>query len=174
MGNEKVYLECANSLNSSENEIRELISISGYPISQDNDFDDKLRKVNELYSVKSNINLNDILDLLEIDYIDEKWSHVDWAVVIIATACGSMLDILITQTNILKPIDNKIKEILKSGAIKNIKDFFDKISDWFRDGESAPIDLQDFKMFGLKSIHEQYSFGHDPLRFIEGIIQMMT
>jgi hypothetical protein len=38
----------------------------------------------------------------------------------------------------------------------------------------APIDFQDFQMHGLKSIHEIYSFGHDPLRFINGITQMMS
>ena len=50
----------------------------------------------------------------------------------------------------------------------------DKFSNGFRHGNSAPIDFQNFEMHGLKSIHEQYSFGHDPLRFIEGIIQMIT
>jgi hypothetical protein len=41
-------------------------------------------------------------------------------------------------------------------------------------GGSAPIDFQDFAMAGARSIHEVYSTGHDPLRFIEGISQFLT
>ncbi len=61
-----------------------------------------------------------------------------------------------------------------SDTINDIQVKLDKFSSSFLNGESASIDFQDFKMHGLNSIHEQYSFGHDPLRFVEGILQFST
>lgn len=131
----------------------------------------------DLYNLKKSSDkksLQKIIKILNIDYVDETWQKADWIAVFIAGAVGIALDVLITQTKILKPIDNKVKEILASDKIKSFQDMMDKFSNGFRHGNSAPIDFQNFEMHGLKSIHEQYSFGHDPLRFIEGIIQMIT
>ncbi len=131
----------------------------------------------DLYNLKKSSDkksLQKIIKILNIDYVDETWQKADWIAVFIAGAVGIALDVLITQTKILKPIDNKVKEILASDKVKSFQDMMDKFSNGFRHGNSAPIDFQNFEMHGLKSIHEQYSFGHDPLRFIEGIIQMIT
>jgi hypothetical protein len=116
----------------------------------------------------------DLVKQLNIKYIDETWKKSDWIAVFIAGSIGIILDVLITQTNILKPIDKKIAQFMQSDKMVSLKNALDKFSNSFRNGNSAPIDFQDFKMFGLKSIHEQYSFGHDPLRFIEGVLQIMT
>jgi hypothetical protein len=116
----------------------------------------------------------DLIRKLDIDYIDETWQKADWIVVFIAGSIGVVLDVLITQTKILKPVDKIISTFMKSGKVQNFKRALDKFSNSFRDGKSAPIDFQEFDMYGLKSIHEQYSFGHDPMRFIEGICQMIT
>lgn len=131
----------------------------------------------ELYKLKNSTDkrsLQKIIKTLDIDYLDESWQKADWIAVFVAGAIGITLDVLITQTKILRPIDNKVKEILASDKVKSFQDMMDKFSNGFRHGNSAPIDFQDFGMHGLKSIHEQYSFGHDPLRFIEGILQMIT
>jgi len=116
----------------------------------------------------------DLIRKFNIDYIDETWQKADWVIVFIAGTIGSLLDILITQTSILRPLDIKIAKMMQSNKVTSFKNILDKFSNSFRDGKSAPIDFQDFKMPGLKSLHEQFSFGHDPLRFIQGIIQMMT
>jgi hypothetical protein len=116
----------------------------------------------------------DLVRKLNIEYIDETWQKADWIAVFIAGSIGILLDILITQTNVLKPIDRKISQIMKSGKTQSFKDALDNFSNSFRDGKSASIDFQDFKMYGPQSIHEQYSFGHDPLRFVEGILQIMS
>ena len=116
----------------------------------------------------------DLIRKLDIEYIDETWQKADWMAVFIAGTIGIALDILITQTSVLKPLDVKIAHFMHSDKVQSLKDLLDKFSDSFRDGNNAPIDFQDFEMLGLKSIHAQYSFGHDPLRFVEGIIQMMT
>ncbi|AEF82610.1 hypothetical protein [Leadbettera azotonutricia] len=118
--------------------------------------------------------LLDMLSDMGIEYFDETWQKQDWIAVFIAGTVGIILDTIITQTSILRPLDRRIAGLMKSKKITSFKDFFDNISDSFRDGASAPIDFQDFPMIGLKSIHEQYSFGHDPLRFIEGIIQIIS
>lgn len=131
----------------------------------------------DLYNLKNSSDkksLNKIIKTLNIDYLDESWQKSDWIAVFIAGAIGIALDVLITQTNVLKPVDKKIKELLASDKVKSFQELMDKLSNSFRNGNSAPIDFQGFEMRGLKNIHEQYSFGHDPLRFIEGIIQMIT
>lgn len=131
----------------------------------------------DLYKLKNSNDkksLSKIIKTLNIDYIDETWEKADWIAVFIAGAIGIALDVLITQTNVLKPIDKKVKELLASDKVKSFQELMDKFSNSFRNGKSAPIDFQGFEMRGLKNIHEQYSFGHDPLRFIEGIIQMIT
>lgn len=131
----------------------------------------------DLYNLKNSSDkksLQKIINALDIEYVDESWQKADWIAVFIAGAIGIILDILLTQTKILKPIDDKVKEILASDKVNSFQDIMDKFSNSFRNGNSAPIDFQDFGMHGLKSMHEQYSFGHDPLRFIEGIIQMIT
>lgn len=131
----------------------------------------------DLYKLKNSNDkksLSKIIKTLNIDYIDETWEKADWIAVFIAGAIGIALDVLITQTNVLKPIDKKVKELLASDKVKSFQELMDKLSNSFRNGKSAPIDFQGFEMRGLKNIHEQYSFGHDPLRFIEGIIQMIT
>ena len=133
--------------------------------------------IEDFYNLKNSSDkksLQKIIKTLDIEYIDDTWQKADWIAVFIAGAVGIALDILITQTNVLKPIDKKIKELLPSNKVKSFQDMMDKLSNSFRHGNSAPIDFQDFEMRGLKNIHEQYSFGHDPLRFIEGIIQMIT
>jgi len=116
----------------------------------------------------------DLVRKLNIEYIDETWQKADWIAVFIAGTIGIILDILISQTSILKPLDAKISKFMQSDKVQSFKNVLDKFSNSFRNGSSAPIDYQNFEMLGLKSIHEQYSFGHDPIRFIEGIIQMMT
>ncbi|MCQ2580357.1 MAG: hypothetical protein MJ159_06640 [Treponemataceae bacterium] len=131
----------------------------------------------ELYNLKNSNDkksISKLIKTLNIDYVDETWQKADWIAVFIAGAIGITLDVLITQTKIFRPVDTKVKEILASGKIKSFQDIMDNFSNSFRHGNSAPIDFQDFKMAGLASIHEQYSFGHDPLRFIKGIIQMIT
>ena len=131
----------------------------------------------EIYKLKysnDSKSLQKIISTLNIEYMDDSWQKADYVAVFIAGTIGITLDVLITQTKVLKPVEDKIKKILASDKIKSFQDIMDSISNSFRHGNSAPIDFQDFKMFGLKSIHEQYSFGHDPLRFIEGIIQMIT
>ena len=131
----------------------------------------------EIYKLKysnDSKSLQKIISTLNIEYMNDSWQKADYVAVFIAGTIGITLDVLITQTNVLKPVEDKIKKILASDKIKSFQDIMDSISNSFRHGNSAPIDFQDFKMFGLKSIHEQYSFGHDPLRFIEGIIQMIT
>ncbi len=131
----------------------------------------------DLYNLKNSSDkksLQKIINALDIEYVDESWQKADWIAVFIAGAIGITLDILLTQTKILKPIDDKVKEILASDKVNSFQDIMDKFSNSFRNGNSTPIDFQDFGMHGLKSMHEQYSFGHDPLRFIEGIIQMIT
>jgi hypothetical protein len=130
--------------------------------------------LNSLENRSDNRVFLDILRKFDIKYFEETWQKHDWVIVFIAGSIGILLDALITQTNVLKPIDKAISEFMKTSRINNLKEFLDNISKFFRNGESAPIDFQNFEMLGLKSIHEQYSFGHDPLRFIEGIIQMMT
>ncbi len=119
--------------------------------------------------------LLEIINELNIDYVDEKWQKADWIAVFIAGTIGILCDILITQTKVLKPIDKRISKFV--GESEKVKDFQKRLDDFsssFRDGKSAPIDFQDFEMHGLKSLHEQYSFGHDPLRFLEGIFQIMS
>lgn len=115
-----------------------------------------------------------ILKDLDLKVESDKWSKADYYVVYSAAIIGSILDILITQTDVFKPVDDKIKELLKSDDIKGIQKKLDKWSNDFRNGGSAPIDFMGFDMAGRKSIHEQYSFGHDPLRFIEGIREFLT
>ena len=131
----------------------------------------------ELYNLKNSNDkksISKLIKTLNIDYVDETWQKADWIAVFIAGAIGIALDVLITQTKIFRPVDTKVKEILASGKIKSFQDIMDNFSNSFRHGNSAPIDFQDFEMAGLASIHEQYSFGHDPLRFIRGISQMIT
>ncbi|MBO4728981.1 MAG: hypothetical protein J5631_11215 [Spirochaetaceae bacterium] len=131
----------------------------------------------ELYNLKNSNDkrsISKLIKTLNIDYVDESWQKADWIAVFIAGAIGITLDVLITQTKILRPVDTKVKEILASDKIRSFQDLMDKFSNSFRHGNSAPIDFQDFEMAGLASIHEQYSFGHDPLRFIRGIIQMIS
>jgi hypothetical protein len=116
----------------------------------------------------------DLIRKLNIEYIDETWQRADWIAVFVAGSVGILLDVLITQTNVLRPIDRQISKIMRTEKVQTFKNALDNFSNSFRDGNSAPIDFQDFQMYGLKSIHEQYSFGHDPLRFIEGILQIMS
>ncbi len=116
----------------------------------------------------------DMLNTLDIDFYDERWKKEDWVAVIIAGIVGSIADFIITKTDLLKPLDNELKNILSSKDTKSLQETLDSFSNKFRNGNSAPIDFQDFDMPGLKSIHEQFSYGHDPLRFIEGICQMIT
>jgi len=103
-----------------------------------------------------------------------KWTDADKIVIYIAGTIGMIINTLITQTKILKPVDKYISNKLKSKKIKNFKNLFDNYSNSFRKGDSAPIDFQDFEMYGPKSIHAQYSAGHDPLRFTEGILQIIS
>jgi hypothetical protein len=135
-----------------------------------NDIKSQIKIVNS----GNRIELKKLIKELNIDYIDEDWTKSEWMITYIAGITGIITDILTNQTRMLKPLDNKICEILKSKNVNTLKDILDAISKIFRNGESAPIDFQDFEMFGPKSIHEIYSFGHDPLRFIEGIIQFIT
>ncbi len=130
--------------------------------------------LSEYYMRNNKKDLIEIIRKLEIEYIDDTWYKADWAIVFIAGTVGTILDVLINQTNILKPIDKKIKEILDCKTVKSIQQKLDEFSNSFRNGSSAPIDFQDFEMAGPKSIHEIYSSGHDPIRFIEGIIQFIT
>ena len=111
---------------------------------------------------------------LDIDFVDNSWQKADWIAVFIAGTLGAVIDILITQTRLLKPVDSYIKNVLSSPQIKSFQDTADAFSNSFRNWHSAPIDFQDFEMSGPKFIHEQYSFGHDPIRFLEGIFQIMT
>jgi hypothetical protein len=104
----------------------------------------------------------------------EKWTDADKIVVFVGGIIGMILDTLITQTNILKPLDKYISNKMKSENIIKFKDLLDNYSKSFRKGDCAPIDFQEFEMFGPKSIHAQYSFGHDPLRFVEGILQILS
>lgn len=133
---------------------------------------------NEFYdSMKNRTDDKVFLDIIRkynIEYFDETWQESDWDVVIISGFVGAMLDYLITQTNVLKPLDEYIKKLLDNNKVTKLKDFLDKLSESFRNGESAPIDYMDFEMHVKKSAHEQYSFGHDIWRFVEGIFQFMT
>ncbi len=129
---------------------------------------------NEFFNRSDSKVLNDMIEELNIEYFDDSWTKWDRAVVYLAGSIGILTDILITQTGLLKPVEKKIKILLQSSSVKELQDKLDNFSNSFRDGESAPIDFQHFEMYGVNSIHEQYSFGHDPLRFIEGILQIMT
>ena len=143
----------------------EIIECNCRPDDFDIYFDEYKKRVNpETIKKLENIDENE----------DEKWSDADKIAVFIAGIIGIILDILITQTDILKPLDKKISDAMKSSKVKNFKNVLDKFSNSFRKGKSMPIDFQDFDMYGIKSIHAQYSFGHDPLRFIEGIIQTLN
>jgi len=108
--------------------------------------------------------------------IDEykKMNDIDKILAYIAGSIGVILDILITQTSILRPVDTMITNMMRSKKIKKFKDLLDAYSNSFRDGASAPIDFQEIDMYGINSIHAQYSFGHDPMRFIEGILQILS
>lgn len=135
--------------------------------------------IKKIYSdFKNRTDDNVLLEMVrefDIEYVDEKWQKADWILVFIAGTVGIICDILITQSSILRPIDKNISKFMgESKTISNFQNNLDRLSHSFRDGQSAPIDFQDFSMYGPKSMHEQYSFGHDPLRFIEGIIQIMT
>lgn len=115
-----------------------------------------------------------ILKRLDIDYVDDTWTKADWAITFIAAIAGSMMDILISQTSALKGVEDRLKNLLGSDDVNDIKKRLDTFSNSFRNQTSAPIDFQDFSMSGLKSIHEVYSYGHDPVRFIEGICQFVS
>lgn len=126
-------------------------------------------------SQNHSVDLKPIIQKLNINYLDDSWSKADWAIVFIASTVGTIADVLINQTKVLKPVENKIKTFLQTNPkVNNLKRQLDTFSNSFRNGDSAPIDFQDFDMAGLKSVHEIYSFGHDPLRFIEGIAQFIT
>ena len=118
-----------------------------------------------------NKELSKILKKLDIKYIDDTWNKTDWVVVVLSGILGSIVDILITQTKILKPLDKKIREKLDGS---NFKKLLESLSIKTYDNKSVPIDFQDFEMPGLRSLHEIFSSAHDPIRFIEGIAQMMS
>ena len=83
----------------------------------------------ELYKLKNSTDkrsLQKIIKTLDIDYLDESWQKADWIAVFVAGAIGITLDVLITQTKILRPIDNKVKEILASDKVKSFQDMMDK------------------------------------------------
>jgi hypothetical protein len=103
-----------------------------------------------------------------------KWTDTDKIVVFIAGILGTVLDTIITQTGLLRPLDIYISTIMKSPKIQIFKNLLDIYSNSFRRGNAAPIDFQNFEMYGPKSIHAQYSSGHDPLRFLEGILQILS
>ena len=134
-----------------------------------------LKELFELKQKNDESALDNIIKTLNIEYIDDSWSKADQVAVYIAGSVALILDILITQTNILRPIDVYIRNFLSTNPkMVDFKQTLDDFSNGFRNGKSAPIDFQGFAMRGNKSIHEQYSYGHDPLRFIEGTFQIMT
>lgn len=116
----------------------------------------------------------EILKRLDIDYVNETWTKADWAITYIAALTGAMMDVLINQTKVFNGVEDQIKNLLDSENVTDLKRKLDKFSNSFRNNASAPIDFQDFKMAGRKSIHEIYSYGHDPLRFIEGIYSFFS
>jgi hypothetical protein len=130
-----------------------------------------------IFSFPSSISwINGSIKKVENKYLDEyeSLSDIDKIVAYSAGAIGMILDTVITQTDILKPLDKKVAQIMRSKNIKKFQDLLDNFSNSFRSGTPAPIDFQEFKMFGPISTHAQYSFGHDPIRFIEGILQIMS
>jgi len=136
----------------------------------------KLDKFDLFFNVyKKNVDPNTLKRLKNIqENEDEKWTAADKTAVFTAGILGVFLDTLITQLNILKPLDKHISKIMKSKKINKFKDLLDTFSNSFRKGSSIPIDYQDFEKYGPQSIHAQYSFGHDPIRFVEGIIQTIN
>lgn len=123
-----------------------------------------------------------ILKRLDIDYVNDTWTKADWAITFIAAIVGSMMDILINQTSAFKGVDEKLRSLLGSDDVDDVKHRLDSYSNSFRKKygaksrieQSAPIDFQDFQMAGRKSIHEIYSYEHDPIRFIEGICAFIS
>lgn len=130
-----------------------------------------LRYIEKLGVNVADVDTKSILKDLDIKIIEDSWSKTDFTVTFIAGVLGSIADILITQTDLLKGFDKVIKEALSGSKFQTASD---NISKFFRNGDAAPIDYQDFSMHGLKSLHEQYSFGHDPIRILSGILQMIT
>lgn len=106
-----------------------------------------------------------------LEYIDNSWRDRDKALVFLASLLGITVDILINQTTLLKPLDLQIKGALSESDFQKGLEKFNKS---LHDGGSNPIDFQDFEMHGLKNLHEQYSFGHDLLRPLNGIYQIMS
>lgn len=172
MDYDKITQDAINSLALAEEKEAELASQKGQhyepKISHTFYIDHKGEKNNKI--------LLKAIRQLDIEYVDESWQKADWIAVFIAGTVGAILDFLINQTKIFKPIDSFIKDVLSSPKIKNFQDLLDYKANTIhkRHNRPAPIDFQNFEMYGLKSTHEQYSFGHDPIRFIEGITQMMT
>lgn len=115
-----------------------------------------------------------IIELLNLPYDDDSFSKDDKKWLWLAIVCGSITDVLITQLDILKPVDKQVKSFLGNKGTGNIRGSLDNWANGFRNGSSSPIDFQNFEMAGMKSIHQQYSFGHDPIRFLTGVYQTMT
>lgn len=133
-------------------------------------YGEKLNKSESAFSNEDPEYLKLAMSKLQLEYVERKWNTSDKLVVYFAATVGTLCDILINQTNALKPIDNLLKESLSGSTLQqSLENVSKKMS-----GGSAPIDFQDFEMHGLKNIHEAYSFGHDPVRFLQGVHQMMT
>lgn len=100
----------------------------------------------------------DVKPLFKESIIFDKW---DWVVIGLSSIVASLSDIVIGRPSGFK--EPNIKNDSMLGLGKKIKEFEIK---------NNPIDFQDLKSFG--GDHRLYSYGHDLLRFMEGVRQTMT
>lgn len=162
-----------NNLTSSWKKLR-IIDEIGAEINPEFEHSELSFSLDEYCLHNGDIDFHAVLKRIDPDYVDDTWTKADWAVTFIAALIGAMLDVLINQTSAFKGVEQKAKEMLDGSDVEQLKRKLDSFSNGFRGQNSAPIDYQNFDMAGLKSIHEVYSYGHDPLRFIEGICSFIS
>jgi len=99
----------------------------------------------------------DVRPLFKESIAFDKW---DWIVIGLSSILASLSDIVIGRPSGFK--EPNIKNDSMFGLGKKIKEF---------EMKTNPIDFQDLKSFGGE--HRLYSYGHDLLRFMEGVRQTM-
>jgi hypothetical protein len=99
----------------------------------------------------------DVKPLFKESLVFDTW---DWVVIGLSSILASLSDIVIGRKSGFK--EPNIKNDSMLGLGKKIKQF---------EMKNNPIDFQDLKSFGGE--HRLYSYGHDLLRFMEGVRQTM-
>jgi hypothetical protein len=120
--------------------------------------DDSISSDEFVIQILKEIDTIDVKPLFKESIVFDKW---DWIVIGLSSFVASLSDIVIGRPSGFKEPNIKNNSMLGLG--KKIKDF---------EMRSNPIDFQDLKSFG--GDHRLYSYGHDLLRFMEGVRQTMS